>query len=118
MKFTETAPVLRSFDEGKARTFYVDYMGFRVDWEHRFAPHLPLYLQVSRAGLILHLSEHHGDASPGACIFVRMQGLVGFHTELVGKDDVPVRPGIEDMAWGRQMTVTDPFMNRLRFCEG
>lgn len=38
---------------------------FRVDWEHRFEPGFPLYLQVSRDGLVLHLSEHHGDGSPG-----------------------------------------------------
>jgi hypothetical protein len=33
---------------------------------HRFAPDLPLYMQVSRDGSVLHLSEHHGDCSPGA----------------------------------------------------
>jgi hypothetical protein len=29
-------PILRSFDEAKAREFYIDYLGFSVDWEHRF----------------------------------------------------------------------------------
>ena len=117
MQFTQTAPILRSFDEAKARVFYIDYLGFQVDWEHRFEPALPLYMQVSRAGLVLHLSEHHGDASPGACIFVRMTGLAGFHAELLAKTFVPLRPGIERKDWGREMILTDPFMNHLRFCE-
>ena len=27
-----TIPILRSFDEAKAREFYVDWLGFAVDW--------------------------------------------------------------------------------------
>jgi Glyoxalase superfamily protein len=117
MRVTQTAPVLRSFDAGVARAFYIDYLGFQVDWEHRFEPALPLYLQISRAGLVLHLSEHHGDASPGACVFIRMTGLTAFHAELVAKAYTGARPQIAVMDWGRQMTLTDPFMNRLRFCD-
>jgi Glyoxalase superfamily protein len=115
--FTETAPILRCFDATKARAFYIHYLGFAVDWDHRFEPHLPLYMQISRAGLVLHLSEHHGDASPGACVFVRMTGIAAFHAELVAKDSPFQRPAIDRMDWGQQMTLTDPFMNRIRFCE-
>ena len=43
-----TVPILRSFDEAKAREFYVDWLGFGVDWEHRFEPGAPLYMQVSK----------------------------------------------------------------------
>jgi hypothetical protein len=28
-----------------------------------------------------------------------------------------MRPGVEKVGWGLEMTVTDPFGNRLRFCE-
>ncbi len=58
-------PVLRIISIEKARKSYIDCSGFHVDWEHRFGPDLPLYMQVSRDGLILHLSEHYGDGSPG-----------------------------------------------------
>ena len=34
--FDSTIPVLRIFSVEKARAFYVDYLGFAVDWEHRF----------------------------------------------------------------------------------
>lgn len=117
MKFTETAPVLRIFDAGKAHGFYCGFLGMSWDWEHRFHEHAPLYVQVSRAGLVLHLSEHHGDATPGSTVFVRMLGLSDFHAEIIARDYPFNRPGIETMPWGRMMTVIDPFMNTLRFNE-
>jgi catechol 2,3-dioxygenase-like lactoylglutathione lyase family enzyme len=101
----------------KAREFYVDFLAFALDWEHRFAPEFPLYMQVSREGLVLHLSEHYGDATPGSTVFVEMADLDGFHAEITAKAYRYMRPDIEDVPWGRQMTVTDPFGNRLRFNE-
>ena len=59
--FQKTIPILRIFNAEKAKEFYVGYLGFSVDWEHHFEDNTPAYLQVSRAGLTLHLSEHHGD---------------------------------------------------------
>jgi catechol 2,3-dioxygenase-like lactoylglutathione lyase family enzyme len=118
MRITQTIPVLRIFDVPKAREFYLDYLGFHVDWEHRFEPGLPLYMQVSREGCVLHLSEHHGDASPGATVFLRVSGLDAFHAELKGKTYRYQRPGIETAPWNaRLMELTDPFGNRLRFNE-
>ncbi|EGH41168.1 hypothetical protein PSYPI_01542, partial [Pseudomonas syringae pv. pisi str. 1704B] len=67
--FTSAIPILRIFDERKAREFYIDFLGFSIEFEHRFEADLPLYLGISRNGLNLHLSEHHGDACPGAAGF-------------------------------------------------
>ncbi len=117
MDFTETAPILRIYDEDKARAFYCDFLGMAWDWQHRFGPDMPLYAQVSRAGLILHLSGHHGDGTPGSAVFVRMHGIDQFHAEISARNYPNMRPGIETVPWGREMVVTDPFMNRLRFCE-
>ena len=75
MSLGRTTPILRIFDEARAREFYVDFLGFKVDWEHRFEPGLPLYAQVSREGCVLHLSEHHGDASPGAAMRIESTDL-------------------------------------------
>ena len=60
--------MLRIFDVAKAREFYSEFLGFAIDWEHTFDDHAPVYLQASREGAVLHLSEHHGDASPGATV--------------------------------------------------
>ena len=68
-------PVFRIFDEAKAREFYIDWVGFQVDWEHRFDDNAPLYMQVSRGDIKLHLSEHHGDACPGSKAFIEFENL-------------------------------------------
>ena len=41
MRLKRTTPILRIFDEARAREFYVHFLGFKVDWEHRFEPGLP-----------------------------------------------------------------------------
>lgn len=113
-----TIPILRSFDEAKAREFYVDFLGFKVDWEHRFEPDLPLYMQVSRDGTLLHISEHHGDGSPGTRFRILIKGLRDFHAELAGKRYKNNRPGLEQPDWGGlEMTVVDPVGNRITFVE-
>lgn len=115
--FERTFPIVRIFDEAKAREFYVDFLGFGIDWEHRFGDNFPLYMQVSRAGMGLHLSGHHGDATPGSNIFVTMRGVHAYQQELAAHDYRFMKPGVEDLPWGDVMEVTDPFGNRIRFCE-
>lgn len=115
--FTHCSPILRIFDERKAREFYCGFLGFEVMFEHRFSENMPLYLGLERAELSLHLSEHHGDASPGANVFVTTANIREFHRELAGKQYAYNRPGLEDLAWGLQMQVSDPFGNRIRFCQ-
>jgi len=39
-----------------------------IYWEARFDETAPLYMQVSRDGLVLHLSEHHRDCCPGSTV--------------------------------------------------
>jgi catechol 2,3-dioxygenase-like lactoylglutathione lyase family enzyme len=117
MPLAAPIPILRIFDEAKARAFYLDFLGFREDWSHRFEPGLPLYLQVSRDGCVLHLSEHHGDCCPGAALRIATEGLDDFHAELTGKDYGYARPAIEEVPWGRDMAVADPFGNRLIFTQ-
>jgi uncharacterized glyoxalase superfamily protein PhnB len=116
--FDTIIPVLRIFDCAKADEFYQGFLGFAVDWEHRFDANAPLYRQISRGGLVLQLSEHHGDACPGARIRVLMQGVEAFHRELTAKAYRYMRPGLETMPWGTlELDVTDPFGNHLCFCQ-
>ncbi|WP_295143227.1 glyoxalase superfamily protein [uncultured Reyranella sp.] len=111
-------PILRMFDIAKAREFYVDFLGFTWDWEHRFDDNAPLYAQISRAGVVIHLSEHHGDGAPGSHITIQTKGIAALHRELTAKKYRYARPGLEDQPWGaRTITVADPFANRLTFSE-
>ncbi len=116
MTLGNPTPILRIFDEAKAREFYVDFLGFTIDWEHRFEPGAPLYMQVSKGQCVLHLSEHYGDGSPGAALRIGTSELDAFQRALASKGYKYARPGIEDMPWGtRDMTIRDPFGNRLTF---
>jgi uncharacterized glyoxalase superfamily protein PhnB len=118
VKLGKPTPILRIFDEAKAREFYVDFLGFTIDWEHRFEPALPLYMQISKQGCILHLSEHHGDSTPGAALRIPVENLEAFRQELLAKHYKYARPGIEDTPWGsRDMSIRDPFGNRLTFTD-
>ena len=117
IQFQPAIPIFRIFSVEKAMEFYQGFLGCTVDWEHRFGENFPLYCQVSRDGLKLHLSEHAGDASPGAKVFVHMKGIAALHAELTAKNYRYMKPGIEEQPWGREMIVTDPFSNRIAFCE-
>lgn len=116
-EFTQPVPIFRIFDEEKARGFYEGFLDCIVDWQHRFHPGAPLYCQVSRGGLKLHLSEHSGDASPGATAICYMKGVEAFQKSLIAKNYKYNRPGLEKQDWGLECTVIDPFGNRIRFME-
>jgi len=118
LEIRETVPILRIFSVEKAREFYLDFLGFQVDWEHRFDERAPLYMQISKGNCRLHLSEHHGDACPGSTVFLRVTGVEEYQRHLIDKKYNYLRPGL-DCSWetAKVMEVIDPFGNRLRFWE-
>jgi len=119
--FMATAkPILRIFDYDKAIEFYIHWLGFSINWEHH-PENTPVYLEISLHDITLHLSEHHGDCSPGARIFIDdFNGLTAYHKQLIDKEYKFNRPGIDAPfydASALEMTVYDPFGNRLTFVE-
>lgn len=118
ISFLHTVPILRIFSVGKANEFYVGYLGFHVDWEHRFPDAVPVYMQVSRGGLVFHLSEHYGDGTPGSAVYVQMEGVEEFHRELTAKNYGYLRPGLDRTEWNTlAVNLIDPFGNKIRFNE-
>jgi catechol 2,3-dioxygenase-like lactoylglutathione lyase family enzyme len=114
----QTIPILRIFSVEKAKEFYVDFLGFQVDWEHRFEEVSPVYMQVSRDGLVLHLSEHYGDCCPGSTVYVRLTCLKEFHEQITAKGYKYLRPGLcQTEHKSLEMEVVDPFGNKIRFNE-
>jgi glyoxalase superfamily protein len=95
MGFGKTVPILRMFDEAKAR----------------------LYIQVSKDGCVIKLSEHYGDASPGAAVRIETTELDAFQEQLSGKKYKYARPGVpQETPWGtKEMGIKDPFGNKLIF---
>ena len=95
-----------------------DYFGFTLDWEHRFEPGLPLYLQVSRSKAVLHLcpSTTATAATRAACFPVA--DVYGLREELLARPGAPMRPGVdEDSPGGPTLEVIDPYGNVLRFAQ-
>ena len=113
-RFTRAIPTLRIFDSAKASEFYIEFLGFKVDFE----PDLPLFMQISLGDVILYLSEHHGDCSPGAKIVIETTNLAAYHADLTAKQYGYARPGLVEQPWGvTTMTIADPFYNRIEFSE-
>lgn len=113
-------PVMRVFDRAKTIEFYINWLGFRTEWEHR-PEDSPFYMQVALKSVLLNLSEHHGDCSPGARIILAgFRGLQAYHEQLIGKNYKFMKPGLEKSAYQPDtlcMTVIDPFYNHITFEE-
>ena len=43
IQFGRAVPAFRIFSLEKAREFYLDFPGFKADWEHRFDANAPVY---------------------------------------------------------------------------
>lgn len=109
-------PGLRFVDEEATRAFYVEGLGFRVDWEHRFAPGMPLFMQVSRDGMALYLTQHAGDAQPGGLVYFYVDDVDAWYRS-IPSDKVHLGHAPEDMPWGnREVHLVDPAGNRVRLC--
>jgi len=112
----QAIPIIRIFDEAKAKKFYLEFLGMSLDWEHRFEEGVPIYMQVSRGDLVFHLSEHSGDCRPGSKTFVNTDDLEGLHDEVTSRGYRYSRPEITTAPWGdRVFEVVDPFSNRILF---
>lgn len=116
MKATQVIPVLRIFDYDKAIAFYVQWLGFAVQWEHQFEPDMPRYIAISKGEIVFHLSEHHGDGTPGTHVFIWCEGVKEWCAELKQKDYKYYRPSVAETFYGTWcMKVIDPFNNQISF---
>ena len=95
-------------------------LGFR-DWNTASAalnanglggPHFTRSVPV-----MLSLDEAKGHETTGSAVFVWMTGVDDYRRELTASGARFTVPEAVDQTWGREITVVDPFGNRLRFCE-
>lgn len=108
-------PALPVSDVGRARSFYTDVLGFEVDWEWRDAPGEPAFLQLSRAGLSIYLSERPDRGPTGGLTFLYVADVDAWCTELRERGlELDREP--QERPWGnRELVVADPDGNRLCF---
>ena len=111
-------PVLRIFDVAKAKEFYIDWLGFKIEWEHQFEENMPYYIGISRDDIQIHLSEHYGDATPGSKVFIVCNEIEKYYAELQSRPYKYYRPGLNKTFYGSlEIAVQDPFGNHLSFNE-
>jgi catechol 2,3-dioxygenase-like lactoylglutathione lyase family enzyme len=105
------------FDVAATIRFYVEYLGCSLDWQDGEGDR-PVYLEVSRDGLRLHLSSHHDDGTPGTAVLVVVRNIGALHAELHTRSYPFLNPGIgPGPGNGREMQLIDPASNRIRFYE-
>ncbi|HEU4779800.1 MAG TPA: glyoxalase superfamily protein [Steroidobacteraceae bacterium] len=111
-------PVLRITSLAAAKEFYVDFLGFEFDWGNEEPQAAPAYVQVSRAGVQLHLAEESEGGKTAALLFRDMKGLTALHRELFARKGRFAPTEIFFTRWdSREFEITDPFGNQLRFWE-
>jgi catechol 2,3-dioxygenase-like lactoylglutathione lyase family enzyme len=109
-------PTLRMTDYARSKRFYVEGLGFQVDWEHRFEPGLPVFAQVSRDGLAFFLTEHTGDCALGGLVHLYVHAVDAWFEEFPQRG-VRVQEAPNGCLQGlRSMTVLDPDGNKLHIC--
>jgi catechol 2,3-dioxygenase-like lactoylglutathione lyase family enzyme len=110
-------PILRMHDVAVTKRFYVDYLGCTLDWQDGEGDR-PVYLQISRDSLVLQLSSHHDDGTPGSAVLVHTRGVDALHRELAGRRYPFLSPAVEPgPGGGRELQLIDPASNRIRFYE-
>ena len=108
-------PIFRIADVARAKAFYCEFLGFAADWEHYYEEGAPIYMQVSRAGLVLHLSQNE-RFKEGSIIYVGTEGIDELFADLKARSGGWSPSPVSLTAWGtKQMEIEDPFGNLLRF---
>lgn len=109
LAFGGVTPILRVADLKTSLAFYVDALGFAVDWSYRDG-----FAQVRRGDVALMLCE--GDqGQSGTWVYAGVSDADAFHAELCARQ-VAVRHPPTNYPWGaRELQVQDPDGHVLRF---
>lgn len=119
--FGSSIPVLRMLDERRSRAFYLAYLGFEVEWEHRFrpeSPKSPLYLQVRLGDAVLHLDGHAGEETPTSQVRIPVRELEVYAAHLRQKPPADLKPEAVDPrgeGHNTDLNLYDPSGNLLVF---
>ena len=67
-----------------------------------FEENTPVYMEVAKDGITLHLSEHHGMDSPTTqVVYTECKDVKEYHKELIDKKYKYNRPGLRrNILWG------------------
>jgi predicted enzyme related to lactoylglutathione lyase len=100
-------PILRIEDPERSRRYYVDVLGFKIDWD------VPWMMSVSRGRASLMLCEKH-QGNPGTWVWIGCEDADALHAEFVAKGAL-IRSPPQNFEWGYEFQVEDPDGHVLRF---
>ena len=111
-------PVIRMIDLAKAKSFYLDFLGYQVDWEHKFHETSPTYMQISKGQSVIHLDGHAGKDGSVSNVRVPVSGIESFFDYLKSRDSEKrefelARPRGTSL----EIYIVDPFDNTITFWE-
>ncbi|MCX4584565.1 glyoxalase superfamily protein [Streptomyces sp. NBC_01481] len=101
----EVIPILHVRDATAAVAWY-GRLGFAKQWEHRFEPGFPAFVEITRGRVRLFLSEHKDDARPDTLVYLRVRDVDAVAAEFGAQ--------AKDAPWAREIELRDPDGNRLR----
>ncbi len=101
---------IRSYEE--AIDYYVDWLGFNLDWEWREAPGQPAIVSISRDGITIGLNES-ADAATGAWLSVSVNDAQALADEWNGRRTGSARVVSGAPYDGAVIHLVDPFGNRI-----
>lgn len=113
-------PHLRILDYDEAVTFYVETLGFEIEFEWRNEPRLPVYMGIRRGTLHTHLSEYEASGPPGQGrgMTLSVADADTWYKALKEKG-VSFAREIETRPWGaRDFMIHDPFGNTIVVMSG
>jgi hypothetical protein len=94
----------------------VEALGFAVDWEHRSEPDFPVFMSIVRDGMQVYLTQHNGDCQVGGLVHFVISDVDAWHGEFRARGARVAEAPNNDLGF-RNMTITDPDGNQLRFME-
>jgi predicted enzyme related to lactoylglutathione lyase len=101
-------PILRADDLAATKRYYLDVLGFKLDWE------APYMISVSRdgGGSIMICDGHQGHR--GTWLWIGVEDADALYAEFVSKGAV-IRDPPQNFAWAYEFQVEDPNGHVLRF---
>ncbi len=112
----KVVPALRITSYEKSKQFYVDGLGFKIDWEHRFEPNFPVFMEISRDEMAIYLTEHTGDCQVGGLVHFYVADVDAWYAEFQARKIAIHEAPNESFEGLRDMTIIDPDGNQLRIC--
>lgn len=115
IQLRSSIPTFRVKDARAAEAFYREKLGFSTSWAHDPGNEYPVFLEMVRDNVALHLSEHDGDGPVGVSIYVNVTDALALHDAFLAAGAEVAEPP-QNSGWGEVVfSLPDLDGDTLRF---